>query len=738
MASPYTSCLAKTRPLLLVCLLLGPPGTAALALGPKIVRVYPLGGQAGTSIPVEILGESLANASSVEFDCQDLAWSKTTSVSTAKLAGVISVSPHAAIGPHMLRAVTSDGYSTSAIFNVSRFPSVLEAEPNDIPGGAQQVRSLPVEIQGRLDGAADIDIFAVRVRAGERWLFDLRSIEQGSSVEARMYLLDADGKRVEFNDDRAEFDENPLIEHRFEKGGLYYVKLDQYRGPRGFNFGKNCSYTLRISALPAVRTIAPLGARRGTTARFRLQGTALDLVRDIYLTELRRAEYARMTYPYTMPIHFRSDPPTAAQVARIAGSVVRRSADVIDARFTIPSAVRPGLWRLWAAGKSGIADGPTVEISDWREYDEATAAQADWRNGSYVINGGLDRAGERDVFPIQARAGQPLHFWTIAAQIGVPHLDSVLELRDAGGKKLAENDDVVAGQGTLIGNPDSSLFYTPKQDGLLYLAVADRLKRGGVGFQYRLKVASDRPGFQLFTTPENFAVERGGSAQIKVHLVREAGFAGEVSVWFEGMPPGVEAPRGKFRADQLFEPNADGADMIIPEIAFRINMPATLAAGTYPIRVRGVATAEESSPDKRIVEAHTAMIMGPLLDLWNFVRRPLPNIAVTVCEPFAARLVSHTKALSLEPGKNATLEFGAEELPESTPLEMRDLPAGVGWRLLGRNKNQITVMLEARPDAATGSFDVSAQARVGDRWAASEPIALSIQQNRRAVNRRQP
>ena len=192
--------------------------------------------------------------------------------------------------------------------------------------------------------------------------------------------------------------------------------------------------------------------------------------------------------------------------------------------------------------------------------------------------------------------GRPLHFYTLAAQLGIPRVDTVLQLRDGSGKKLAENDDVVAGQGSLIGNPDSSLFYTPKEDGPLVLTVSDRVRRGGPDMQYRLKVASERPSFQLFTTPENFTVPQGGSADIKVHLVRESGFDGPVTVWLDGMPPGVDAPRAQFRADQLFEPNADGADMIIPEIAFAVHVPASLPPGSYPIRLLGVADAKEKNP----------------------------------------------------------------------------------------------------------------------------------------------
>src|SRR5439155_15756347 len=225
-----------------------------------------------------------------------------------------------------------DGPSTSAIFNVGQFRSIIESEPNDQFDKAQRI-ALPAEVQGRLDGAPDIDIYAFTVKSGERWVFDLRSIENGSSVETRMILMDSAGKRIGFNDDRNDFNENPLIEYTFQAAGVYYVKLDQYRGPRGFNFGKNCSYTLRISALPVIRTAYPLAVRRGSSAVMRLSGSGLESVSKVYLTELRQAEYARMTYPYTMPVHFRPDPATASEQARIEGRIKSRNPQSVDAIF---------------------------------------------------------------------------------------------------------------------------------------------------------------------------------------------------------------------------------------------------------------------------------------------------------------------------------------------------------------------------------------------------------------------
>ena len=625
---------------------------------------------------------------------------------------------------------TADGFSTTALFNVGQFPDERETEPNDLIGEAHEISTLPVAIQGILDGSADIDIFAISVRAGERWSFDMRSIEYGSAVEAKMFLLDGKGHRLSFNDDRDDYLESPFIEHRFEESGTFYVKIDQYRGPRGFNFGKSSAYTLRITALPTIDYVSPLGAEVGQAARISIHGNALDVVNRVYLTAARGAEYARMTYPYTMPIRFRADPPSGDSVLRIEGKIARRSPAVVEADFRIPDDAETGLWRVWAAGATGFAGGPMIDIGDEPDFSESTAQGADWRNGGYAVNGSLSKVGEQDVYAIHVQDGVPLHFWTLSTQLGVPHLDPVLTLRDAKGKRIAENDDVVAGQGTLLGNPDSSLFYTPEQDGVLFLTIKDRTARGGPSYQYRLKVRSERPGFQLFTTPENFAVARGGESEIKVHLVREEGFEGEVSVWFDGTPPGVAAPRGKFRADQLFVPNADGADMIIPEISFRIAVPKSLPAGTYPIRIFGTPTAEETRSDRRVVEARTTLIMGPLLDLWNFIRRPLPRIEITALEPPLASLSSATRSVTVAQGGHATFALTAENLPPEADVRITGLPAAVSYKS-SRQANQVTVTLDATSQAALGSFDISAETLVGERWVSTGLIALTVTKARR-------
>jgi hypothetical protein len=188
----------------------------------------------------------------------------------------------------------------------------------------------------------------------------------------------------------------------------------------------------------------------------------------------------------------------------------------------------------------------------------------------------------------------------------------------------------------------------------------------------------------------------------------------------------VAVPAARFRADQLFEPNADGADMIIPEHVFRIGVPESLPPGTYPIRVLGTPTTEESSTDRLVVEARSTLIMGPLLDLWNFVRRPLPRIEMTVVEPFGDGLTTATESMNLKQGGQATFEVDGVDLPEDAPLTVKGLPQGVSAEVR-RYGQRFTVGLAATPEAVAGSCEISAEVLVRERWVASDLIGLTVE-----------
>ena len=104
------------------------------------------------------------------------------------------------------------------------------------------------------------------------------------------------------------------------------------------------------------------------------------------------------------------------------------------------------------------------------------------------------------------------------------------------------------------------------------------------------------------------------------------------------------------------------------------------------------------------------MMLGPLLDVWNFTRRPLPSIGMTVVSPFDAKLVPQNKNLRVEQGKSVEQTLKLENVPENGAIDLFDLPRGVKARSLGRKGDQETIILEAAADAEPGTFAISAAA----------------------------
>ncbi len=181
----------------------------------------------------------------------------------------------------------------------------------------------------------------------------------------------------------------------------------------------------------------------------------------------------------------------------------------------------------------------------------------------------------------------------------------------------------MSGQGTVIGNPDPSLYYVPEKTERLRLVIRDRIGRGGSDYVYRLKVDDARPGFTLLVDPENPVLGQGGKGEIGVLLIRDPGFDEAVEVWAEDVPAGLEVGAGEFRDDQFFGPSADGDNVIIPTAYLSVTASSGAKAGEHQLRILG------RSADGRQVEAYPTLWIGPPRNR-NDVRRPLPRTTVTV------------------------------------------------------------------------------------------------------------
>lgn len=588
---------------------------------PWIDRIEPFGGRQGEATAVVLAGRNLSLPATLEFDSPHLSWETVSLEENEAVRGIVRASHAAPPGPHIATLATPRGRSNSRLFYVDELPSSREAEPNDTLASAQPIVLEAQTLHGSMPDLPDRDFFVFEAGAGERWTFDVRSLEYGGFLENDLSLLDATGKSVAFSDDRDDYLETPFLEHVFERSGTYYLKLDQYRGPQRVNCASNCVYMLRIGDLPVVEASFPLGARIGSTVDVSLRGRALHDIEKVWLVPVRRAEYYRLTFPFTVPLRTDQRPDD-----RLQGEITGRGEREVSIRFSVPEDAWQGLWRIWVRSPGGITDTISFEVSAMPEPDcrriEPSAEGA-------ACNGVLEQPGEEHAYWLELAAGQPVVITTLSTQLGLPYLDTVLELFDSTGNLVAEHDDLMTGQGTVIGNPDSMLFYNPDASGHYQLVVRDRIGRGGPNMAYRLRIEEREPIFALLSDPENLNVRPGAIERVGILMTPEPGFDGAVDVWVEDPPPGVSASLGSFRDRQFFGPSGDGDNVVIPEVFLNIRVDSEVSPGDYPLRILGRAAAGGNT-----VEAFSTLWIGPPRKR-NDVRRPVESIRLTVLQPDA-------------------------------------------------------------------------------------------------------
>ena len=298
---------------------------------PWVDRLAPFGGARGETIEVTVTGERLPATPEVAFDSDAIEWVETISATPEALRGRVRIAADAPLGPRLISLAGPSGRSNTRLFYVDTLPSEREVEPNDLRADAQSIEVRPQVIHGALPELPDRDFYSFSAKAGERWTFDVRSIEYGGFLECDLTLLDPSGAEVAFNDDRDDYLETPFLEHRFEHDGDYLLKVDQYRGPQRVNCAANCGYMLRVSQGPVVEAIEPLGGRIDAGVEITVIGRGLGQVTAAYLSPLREGEYYRMTFPHTMPLRL-----PAAAASRIEAEIAERGDLELRLRATIP------------------------------------------------------------------------------------------------------------------------------------------------------------------------------------------------------------------------------------------------------------------------------------------------------------------------------------------------------------------------------------------------------------------
>jgi len=396
----------------------------------------------------------------------------------------VEVAAAAEPGRRELRLVSKLGLSNPLAFCVGPWPEHAEQEPNNTTSDAEVPDLLPVVFNGQIT-PGDVDRFAFKARKGQRLVAVAQARELMPYLadavpgwfQATLTLLDADGKEVAYADD-FRFHPDPFIACVVPKTGRYTLEIKDaiYRGREDF------VYRITVGEVPLVTDVFPLGARAGSDTSVALTGWNLPAKTLDFMAKDRQPSI--------------------------------RLISIGKGRH--------------ASNRVPVAVDTLAECVEQEPNDEPAVAQR--IRPPLVVNGRIGQAGDCDVFRFHGRGGGRIVVEVVARRLGSP-LDSVLELADAAGRRIAANDDHEdRGDGLSTHHADSRLLATLPRDGDYYVRLVDAQGHGGDEYAYRLRISARRPDFELRVVPSTINAPPGATVPITVHALRKDGFAGDVAL----------------------------------------------------------------------------------------------------------------------------------------------------------------------------------------------------------------
>ena len=460
----------------------------------------------------------------------------------------VTLAADAEPGEREVRVRTPNGLSNPLFFHVGQFPEYNETEPNDKALNTEIEAPLPFVLNGQIL-PGDVDRFRFKARQGERLVVVASARELKPYLadavpgwfQATLVLYDTDGKEVAYADDYR-FDPDPVFYYEIPKDGQYVLEIKDaiYRGREDF------VYRITLGEVPFVTSIFPLGGRDDDQPTVAMTGWNLP-VHKLTLD-------AKDTEPGIHPI-------SVSKQGRVSNHV--------------PFAVDTLPERL--------EEEPNDEPSNAQRVETPV-----------IVNGRIDRSGDKDVFRFDGRAGDQIVAEVQARRLNSP-LDSVLELTDAKGRQLMINDDFEdKGAGLTTHQADSRLSITLPEDGTYYLTLGDTQGQGGAAVNYRLRVSPKRPDFELRVVPSSINARAGASVPITVYALRRDGFSGDITLELKDAPQGFRLSGAWVPADQ-------------DKVRLTLTVPAMPREKPFTLHLEGHATIQGREVRRAAIPAEDMM-----------------------------------------------------------------------------------------------------------------------------------
>ncbi len=451
---------------------------------PELKYLHPAGAQRGTSVTVEAGGRFDNWPPKVWTDRPGI----TIEALEEKKQFKITAADQARPGTYWIRFYDDEGATTPRSFVVGTAPEVNEAEPNNDYRSPQKIGGKHVVINGRLNGRSDVDTFAVDLAAGQTLIASLTANEQiGSPMDGILEITNPDGFRLAYNHDT--FNLDPQIVFTAPAEGTYLVRAFAFpaKPNQSISYSASTGYVYRLALTTAafLDHAFPLAVSRQHPAEIELRGWNIpEPIRFLTVTaKSSEQDFVRLFHP----------------LLANTGHVKVEPHDV-----TVESAVN----------------------------DQANPQMV---NLPVTVSGSIAQPREDDWFEFKATKGQKLDIRAESWSLGFP-LDPLIRLTDAGGKRLAQADDISRER------RDATIAYTIPADGTYRLMIRDLHRHGGFRYVYRLSIRLAQPDFRLKLAADTFTLAPGDKPlEVPVTVERLHGFDGEIDISLVGLPEGVAA-----------------------------------------------------------------------------------------------------------------------------------------------------------------------------------------------------
>jgi len=525
-------------------------GTSAVGQLPtaRLLAAFPAGGQQGTSFDLTITSSTdLDGANRLWFNHPGIgATQKTQMVEGQEQpqpvanAFTVTIAPDVPPGSYEMRAEGTFGVSNPRTFTVGDRPEIAETEPNNSPTETTAVEVGSV-VNGRIGAANDIDCFRFKAAAGQRLIITAWAERIDSRLDATLELYNPTGSLVLLNRDWDGRD--PLLDYTAPSEGEYVVRLYdfQYAG------GNEHFYRLWITDGPYVDCIFPPVAMPGTKQSFTLYGRNLPggVATDWTTTggplEMSTVEIELPAATEMPQLSWAS--PVRPSEARLDGMAYRLASDKGTAN---PTRI------VWATAPVVLEQEPNSST------DTAQAIEV-----PCDLAGQFQQPGDVDYYTFTATKGAVYWIELVSQRFGLP-TDPILIVErvvvDDKGNSSAKETKEIDDEGTNIGakhfnstSRDPVFRLQAPEDGTYRIVVRDlyQTSQGSPRLVYSISIRAETPDFRLSVLPEypldgrnapntwSPFLRRGGTVRFDCMIFRHDGFAGDVTLTVEGLPPGV-------------------------------------------------------------------------------------------------------------------------------------------------------------------------------------------------------